>query len=162
MGKKQRCTLTLWRARSWRRGWTSTELLMKVLFSSMSYRTETCLEVKESWGCEISRWELFWKANLSLARLSKSLQETLFKKRRLSLSNSDVTRSLGLLTLLRKEKVEQGGWDGGDSSEVTDWGAAEGGGGGGGGEVVKVGFGEDGSAIEMDLGESIAKSPTQD
>lgn len=53
--------------------------------------------MKANWGLEISRLLLFWKDSLSLARLSRTLQETLWKKTRLSESNSVVTLRDGRL-----------------------------------------------------------------
>ncbi|KAK9288801.1 hypothetical protein L1049_017266 [Liquidambar formosana] len=69
--------------------------------------------MKLNWGSETSPLLLFWKENLSLARLSKSLQEILLKKSKLSLSNSVVTRigdrAKAVAVAVVAEAVESGG-----------------------------------------------------
>lgn len=55
------------------------------------------LDTKLSWGSETSPLLLLWNESLNLARLSKNLQEILWKKMALSLSNSVVTLRAGLL-----------------------------------------------------------------
>lgn len=83
-------TLTSWTAVSCKPGAISRELLRRALCSSRSYWQVRCLVVKVNWGLETCPLLLFWKQSLNLARLSNSLQDSLLKKRDVSLSNSVV------------------------------------------------------------------------
>lgn len=59
------------------------------------------LENSPNWGSVISRLALLMKESLSFARLSKSLQDSLWKNTRLSQSNSEV---------ILREDTEERNW----------------------------------------------------
>ena len=66
---------------------------------------------------------LFRKESLNFAKLSRSLQETLWKNKEVSLSNSEVTLSFGLF----------------ESKQILHDRGGGGEGGGGGGSVCRIG-----------------------